>query len=139
MKLDLTAMEKAVAQLEKSLWYLESDAAKNDRGLYEQFRAAAIQGFEYTYELCIKIIRRQLAGIVANPGELREIEFMDLIRTAYEAGIVSNPAAFKMYREMRNITNHTYDENKAEDVIKITGSFLEEVKSIIERIKKRNQ
>jgi nucleotidyltransferase substrate binding protein (TIGR01987 family) len=139
MKLDLSALEKATAQLEKSMKYLGSDAAKNDRDLYEQFRAATIQGFEYTYELCIKTIRRQLARIVANPGELREIEFMDLIRTAYEAGIVANPVSFKTYREMRNITSHTYDEAKAEDVIKITASFMKEVKSTIEQIKKRNQ
>jgi len=49
MKLDLTPLEKALAQLEQSLSCLRSELAAGDSGLRAQFRAAAIQGLERTY------------------------------------------------------------------------------------------
>jgi nucleotidyltransferase substrate binding protein (TIGR01987 family) len=113
--------------------------AKDNNELREQFRSASIQSFEYTYELCIKMIRRQLERIAANPAGLREMEFMDLVRTAYEAGIVENPVSFKLYREMRNITSHTYDGDKAEEIISVTGPFLKEVRFVLDQIKTRNK
>ena len=88
MKLDYSSLEGAVAQLQKSFDYLHSDLARKDAQLREQFRAATIQAFEFSYELAIKAIRRQLALIVANPGELHEIDFADLMRDAADAGIV---------------------------------------------------
>jgi nucleotidyltransferase substrate binding protein (TIGR01987 family) len=113
--------------------------ARTNKDLRDQFRSASIQAFEYTYELCIKMIRRQLEQIVASPAELREMAFMDFIRTAYETGLVENPVSFKLYREMRNITSHTYEVNKAEEIIKVTGQFQKEVKYVLEQIQKRNK
>ena len=88
MKLDYSSLASAVSQLQKSLDYLHSDLARKDADLREQFRAATIQAFEFSYELAVKMIRRQLALIVANPDELREIDFADLMRDAADAGIV---------------------------------------------------
>ena len=139
MKIDYSSYESAIRQLEKSVAFLNSDMAKGNNELREQFRSASIQSFEYTYELCIKMIRRQLERISANPAGLREMEFMDLIRTAYEAGLVENPVSFKLYREMRNITSHTYDGDKAEEIIAVIGSFLKEVRYVLEQIKTRNR
>ena len=60
MKLDYSSLAQAVIQLQKSLDYLHSDLAREDSGLREQFRAATIKAFEYSYELAVKMIRRQL-------------------------------------------------------------------------------
>ncbi len=60
MKIDFSAFEKAIKQLDKSLGFLHSELAQNNPDLYEQFRAAVIQAFEYTFELAIKMLRRQL-------------------------------------------------------------------------------
>ncbi len=49
MKLDYSALEDAVAQLQRSFDYLHGDLARTDSGLREQFRAATIQAFEFTY------------------------------------------------------------------------------------------
>ena len=46
MILDLTALQDSIAALERSLGYLQSDLA-HDPGVREQFRAAAIQAFEF--------------------------------------------------------------------------------------------
>jgi ribosomal protein L29 len=91
MKLDLTPLEKALAQLEQSLSCLRSELAAGDSGLRAQFRAAAIQGLERTYELAVKMIRRQMAQISAVPAELAEMSFKDLIREAADAGLVVDP------------------------------------------------
>ena len=58
MKLDYTSLESAVAQLRKSFDYLHSDLARKDTDLREQFRAATIQAFEFSYELAVRMIRR---------------------------------------------------------------------------------
>jgi nucleotidyltransferase substrate binding protein (TIGR01987 family) len=138
VKIDYSSFESAIGQLEKSLAFLNSEMAKTNVDLREQFRSASIQAFEYTYELCIKMLRRQLEQIAANPGELRQMQFMDFIRTAFESGLVENPTTYKLYREMRNTTSHAYGSDKAEKIISITTPFLKEVKFVLGQLKKRN-
>ncbi|MBI4430306.1 MAG: nucleotidyltransferase substrate binding protein [Candidatus Omnitrophica bacterium] len=138
MKIDCSALEQAVAQLEKSMGFLHSELARKNKDLYEQFRTASIKAFEYTYELALKMIRRQLEQIALNPEELREMAFMDFIRTAYEAGLIREVPVFKAYREKRNITAHTYDADKAEAILSILDSFLHDARYILEELKKRN-
>ncbi|MFA4985924.1 MAG: HI0074 family nucleotidyltransferase substrate-binding subunit [Candidatus Brocadiia bacterium] len=136
--LDCSAFENAISQLEKSMSYLNSDASRNDSNLRDQFRAAVIQAFEFTYELGTKMIRRQLGQIAANPGELREMNFLDLIRTAADAGLVRSVPPFKVYREMRNLTAHTYDGAKAEMVLSSMSSFLEDMRFLLGELQRRN-
>lgn len=138
MVLDLSHLEKAVRQLEKSLSYLNSELARNDSELRDQFRAASIQAFEFTYELAVKLLRRQLEQIVPNPSELRALAFMELIRTGAEAGLVEDVARYRLYREKRNITSHTYDEELAEDVISVVAPFLADARQLLAELKRRN-
>ena len=58
MILDIGPFKKAVSQLEKAIQYAESDMAKNDSDLFEQFRGSTIQAFEYTFELAWKMLKR---------------------------------------------------------------------------------
>jgi nucleotidyltransferase substrate binding protein (TIGR01987 family) len=138
VKLDLSSFEKAVAQLETSLKYLGSDLAQNDESLKAQFRGASILTFEYTYELCAKMIKRQMKEILPNPAEVDGMAFMDMMRSAAEAGLVRDAVKFKMYREKRNITSHTYDVEKAEEVIGVLDEFLQDVRFILAELKRRN-
>lgn len=137
--LDLTPFESAIGQLEKSFDYLHSPSGREDPDLREQFRAATIQAFEYTYELAHKMIRRQLAEIVANPAELREMAFLDLMRTAADAGLIRTAPPFKVYREMRNITSHTYNPDAAEKVVSVVDDFLHDVRFLLEELRSRNR
>ena len=138
MKLDVSSLEKALSQLEQSLSYLRSSLAAGDPGLRAQFRAAAIQGFEYTYELAVKMIRRELAQIVPAPSELAEMAFRDLIRKAADAGLVVDPESYFLYREIRNITAHTYDEAVAERVLSVLEGFRKDVLYLLKELKRRN-
>ena len=138
MKIDVSVFENAIKQTEKSRTFLRSELAQKNGELYEQFRAASIQAFKYTYERALKMLRRQLDQIVVNPSELREMAFMDFIRTAYGAGLVREVSVFKTYREKRNITAHTYDAHKAEEILEVLDSFLQDVRYILDELKKRN-
>jgi nucleotidyltransferase substrate binding protein (TIGR01987 family) len=138
MKLDYSSLQQVLAQLEKSREYLHSDMARQDKDLQRQFRTAAIKSFEYCYELALKLIRRQLEQIVLNPEELREMAFMDFIRTAYESGLVREVPVFKIYREKRNITAHTYDALKADEVLEILDPFIRDAHFVLAELKKRN-
>ncbi|MDE2927594.1 MAG: HI0074 family nucleotidyltransferase substrate-binding subunit [Acidobacteriota bacterium] len=139
MKLDYSSLERAVAQLQKSFDYLHSDLARKDAGLREQFRAATIQAFEFSYELAIKMIRRQLAQIVANPDELKQIDYADLMRDAADAGIVRDVSAYLRYREMRNKTSHTYNVDRAEKTVAAMDEFLRDVRFLLKELERRNR
>ncbi len=136
--LQLTPFEKALDQLRKSLDYLQSPRAKKDPDLHAQFRGACIQAFEYSYELAVKMIRRQLAQVVSNPQDLAQSTFADLIRTAADAGLVKDVKRFIVYRDARNQTSHTYDEVTAEDVIKVIPNFLRDASFLLNQLRKRN-
>jgi nucleotidyltransferase substrate binding protein (TIGR01987 family) len=138
MMLDLTSFDRALKQLHRSLDYLNSEAARADPSLAEQFRSASIQAFEYSYELSIKMIRRQLSQIVANPQTLVQVSFADLIRMAADAGLVSDVKRFTIYRDARNQTSHTYEEQSAADIIRIVPDFFKDASLLLEQLRKRN-
>ena len=76
MKLDLTPMGDAVAQLEEALDIYHSDLALTDPRLKRHLRAAVIQAFEFTYELSFGMLKRYLELASANPSEIDELVFM---------------------------------------------------------------
>lgn len=138
MKLDISPFEKALSQLERSLEYLHSDLAESDDGLREQFRAATIQAFEFSYELGTKMLRRQLEQITPNPAEIRSLAFMDMVRTGAEAGLVRQVPQYRIFREKCNMTSHTYDEAKAEEVLAVLDDFVTEMHFLRDELKRRN-
>ena len=139
MKLDYSPLESAVAQLQRSFDYLHSELALGDLGLYEQFRAATIPAFEFSYELAIRMIRKQLAQIVANPDALREMDFADLMRDAANAGIIRDPPSYMRYRELRNATPHTYNAEQAEETVDAADEFLRDMRFLLQELRERNR
>jgi hypothetical protein len=59
---------RAIAQLEKCPAFAHSPAALADYGLPEQLRNSVIQCFEFTYELCRKILKLYLEEAEASPA-----------------------------------------------------------------------
>jgi nucleotidyltransferase substrate binding protein (TIGR01987 family) len=131
MKLDVSSFEKAIAQLEDALKYCESDIALH-------LRAAAIQAFEFTYELSLKMLKRYLSQTEANPNLMSEITFNELIRKGYEKGLIhSELSVWKEYRRERGTTSHTYDEDKAKEVFEDIPGFLLDAKYLLVQLNKR--
>ncbi len=139
MSLDFTPLGNAINQLEKSLQYSTSNAAKADPGLFEQLRNSVIQCFEFTYELSHKMLKRYLEETTANPEEFDLNTFQNLIRTGNEKGLLrSDWLRWKDYRQARTNSSHAYDGRKAEQVYAIAPDFLEEARHLYKQLTERS-
>jgi len=131
MALDFTPFANAVARLGEGLARYHSDVADS------QIRDGLIQRFEFTYDLAHKMLRRVLEAAAANPAEVDQMTFPTLIRTASEQGLVASDwTAWRTWREMRNITSHTYDEAKALQVVAGIPGFLAEAQAVLARLER---
>jgi len=132
VKLDLTALESALASLGKAI--RRSVAAPED----EEVRDAVIQRFEYTYELCWKMVKRRLEMDVPVPAEVDAMSFRALMREAGERGLVQDVSRWFVYREQRNITSHTYDASKAKSVYETALQFHPDAEALLRELRRRN-
>ncbi|MCL2484577.1 MAG: nucleotidyltransferase substrate binding protein [Endomicrobia bacterium] len=133
MTLDLSSLKKAVTRLKEVLIELEKDNAN------KFIKDAAIQRFEYTYELSYKMLRRFLEIDEHDKQEIKEMGFANIIRTASQRGLLLNDLEkWLAYREKRNITSHVYDENKADDVISVIPDFLKEAEFLLKKLSERS-
>ena len=138
MPLDLTSLQKAVAQVDEALGYCASDLAVGDPKLARHLRAAAIQAFEFTYELSVKMLRRYLEATEPNPAVVDEMTFNELVRRGYERGLLhAELDAWKVFRRDRGTTSHSYDEAKASEVYAGIPAFLAEARVLLAEIEGR--
>lgn len=128
MQLDFSSFVKAVARLDEGLQRYNRDTGDI------QIRDGLIQRFEYAYDLAHKMLRRQLESVSANPDQVDRLSFADLIRTVTEQGLIgSDWSTWRIWREMRSTTSHTYDEDKALQVVEGIPGFLVEAHDLAER------
>ena len=113
MELILAPLQKAVASLDLALRQPKD----------EFIRDAVIQRFEYTYELCWKMIRRQLIEDHGS-SEVTMLSRRELFRMAADYGLIPSVQSWITYHKARNETSHVYDENKAEEVYQVASTFL---------------
>jgi nucleotidyltransferase substrate binding protein (TIGR01987 family) len=132
MALDFSSLRNAVARLGEGLERYARDTGDT------QIRDGLIQRFEFTYDLSHRMLRRALAEAAANPEEIDRMSFPELIRTASEQGFLAGDwSTWRIYREMRNITSHSYDEAKALQVASAIPGFLTEVRELAATLRQR--
>lgn len=120
-RLDLTPLANAIARLRDGLARHRGEPAD------EQLRDGLIQRFEFTYELCHRMLRRFLREGAASPEEVDRMAFQDLIRTAKQQGLLLGDwPAWRGYREMRARTSHAYHADTAAQVAAAIPAFLAE-------------
>ena len=93
--------EKALMQLSKVL----------NEPASEYIRDAAIQRFEFTYELAWKTLQAYLATV-----DLTVLSPKETLKVAYEQGLLKDANAWSELHLQRNLTTHTYDQKLAESV-----------------------
>lgn len=138
MKLDVTALEQAVQEMEDFLKKFRDYETSEDRLLFRMVRAGVIKAFEFTYELSIRFIRRQLSQGSFSTDDINSMDFRDLVRTAADAGLIAETTHWFDYRKMRNITSQIYDEDKAEEVMFGVDDFLGDVRFLLAELIRRN-
>ena len=140
MKLDLSALEAAVAQLEEALRLYDSDTVREFEALRKHMRAAVIQAFEFTYELSVSMTKRYMEQVSADPAEMDRTPFRNLIRMALGQGLLhSGVDSWMIYRKMRGTTSHTYSEQSAAAVFRVAPEFLEEAAYLLHELTSRNE
>jgi nucleotidyltransferase substrate binding protein (TIGR01987 family) len=131
--LDLTSFEKALTSLKVA----ESEYQKDTGNLF--IRDSVIQRYEYTYELCHKMIKRFLLETEFSSQAINEMTFSEIIRTANEKSLLINDiTTWSKFRKMRNVTSHTYDSNIAFDVISVIPGFINEAEYLLQKLQEKN-
>lgn len=117
--LDISSLRKAHASLVAAMAVEPAD--ETQRVLK---RDAVIQRFEYTYELCHKMLKRYLEATSSTPSSIDQMDFRDLLRLAGEAGLITRVEDWFVFRDKRNITSHAYNEAKAQEVFASIPDFI---------------
>ena len=132
-KLNLAPLENAVSRLTEGLARYEKDITDT------QIRDGLIQRFEFSYEISHKMLKRHLEAVSPTPEQFDAMAFADLIRSSNEQGLLLGDwSSWKIYREMRSKTSHTYDEEIAIEVVQGIPAFLEEARHLLKQLQERN-
>ena len=104
----------------------------------ETSEGSVIQAFEFTYELSFRMLRRYLELASANPAEIDELVFNDVVREAYRQALLrSELPEWMEFRRNRGTTSHTYNEEKAQEVFESVPDFLQEARYLLNRLQER--
>ncbi|MDR1104158.1 MAG: nucleotidyltransferase substrate binding protein [Endomicrobium sp.] len=134
MKLDLSPFENALVSLNEAIEKFHED--ESDKFI----RDSVIQRFEYTYEVSYKMLRRFLQLSEYSEGSFDEFVFADVIRTANERNLLlGNLESWIEYRKMRNITSHSYNEEKANAIVSVVPSFAKEAEFLLNKLKEKSK
>ena len=138
--LDLTSLQNAVAQLEEALDLHASELAAKHPRLRLQLRAAAIQAFEFTYELSFRMLCRHLEQVMPNPAAVDKMPFKDIVREAIRRGLIaSDVEEWERFRMFRGTTSHTYNAAKAQLIFEGVPKFLDEARYLLKRLRPETQ
>jgi nucleotidyltransferase substrate binding protein (TIGR01987 family) len=128
-KPSLESLQKAILRLHEGLMRYQQDV--NDT----QIRDGLVQRFEFTYELAHKTLKRYLEFASPSPEVFDSMPFADLIRSANEQDLLmSDWPRWRLFREMRSKTSHTYDEEIALEVVSGIPAFLDEAAYLRDRL-----
>lgn len=127
------SLEDALAVVQDAAWFsLQSDKVQNT------LLAGVVQNFEFVYELSIKMLKRQIELESASPNEVDQASIRDLLRLGGEKTLLADVEAWCKYRQLRNITAHTYDHPKAMLIYENTLVFINDAKEVLQRLEARN-
>ena len=103
--LNTSAFEKALDAFKRSIQvsapYLSD--TKTSMDLKQTLQAGVIQHFEFCYELCWNMIKRQLEIESITPSSIDALSYPELIREGVEKQLIYDAKKWLLYRHQRNI------------------------------------
>ena len=140
MDLDLTSFHKAIYSLDTALKVYQSYLSGYEKhpDFIQTLKAGVVQNFEFTYELSWKFIKRWLE-VNISPTTADGVTRRELFRLAAENLLIIDVSKWMEFNKARNITSHTYDEEKADEVLKTALEFINYVKDLYSAMEERNQ
>jgi nucleotidyltransferase substrate binding protein (TIGR01987 family) len=138
-KLDISALKKAAKAFDNALVFalkVEEKTAETQE-FYEKeiARAAVIQHFEFTYELCWKTMKRYIEMDIGAEADI--LTRKDLSRLSAERRLITSFDQWVEFHQARNKTSHVYDEEVADEVYEIAKTFTNSLKEFILTIEGR--
>ena len=132
MSLDISPLVNAIERLREGLVRHQREPGD------DQLRDGLIQRFEFTYELCHRVLRRFIRQTAATPDDVDRMAFQDLIRTANQQGLLLGDwPAWQRYRDARARTSHAYDAAAAQAVAAAIPGFLAEAEYLRDELQRR--
>ncbi len=130
--IDTSSLSRALATLDEAL------DARTNAPEDKLIRDACIQRFEYTYELAYRTLRRYLEETEQNG--VSDLSFPKLVRLGYDRGLLFESwDVWSKFRDARNITSHTYNEEKALLVTDKIPFFADSVRFLVAQIERQQQ
>ena len=129
--LDLTSLRRALASLDRGC--VRSQAAPED----EELRDAVIQRFEFSYELCWRMLKRRLELDAPVPSDIDRLAFPDVLRVGAEQGLIADVERWLVYRHQRNMTSHVYDADRAWEVYHAALEFADDARLLLAQLEAR--
>ncbi|MBN2676260.1 MAG: nucleotidyltransferase substrate binding protein [Alphaproteobacteria bacterium] len=97
---------------------------------------AAIQRFEYLYQITTKVMQTYLKHT-----EVKEAYaymcFKGILRLVAEKGLIDDPIEWNRFREIRSMTLQAYDLGKAEAIYKVLPIFIQKCEFLLAQLKER--
>jgi nucleotidyltransferase substrate binding protein (TIGR01987 family) len=131
-QIDLSPLADALRQLEVGLAQVETDALPD-----ELLRDGVIQRFEVSHDLALRLLKRTLE--VVFDESVDTMGYNDVLRTAFEHGLIGDVQKWIAYREARNQTSHTYDAATAAEVFSVARPFLADGRELLSRLSDANR
>ena len=138
MSLNLDSIEKSIDALQRSVNISEAEMMNLNPDIKETVRAGVIQNFEVAYEQCWKMIQRWIKENRSTAEAENPRTRKDLFRLAARQGLIADPIPWFEYGESRNLTAHTYDQDKAEEAFLIAKKFVADAQYLLDQLVQTN-
>lgn len=101
-------------------------------------RDSVIQRFEFTYFIALKTLRKYFEGMAFVMEDVQQMTFNQVIRVANQFDLLHFELdKWTEFRQMRNLTSHTYDEEVARKVVAVVPDFCEEVGYLLKQLRSK--
>lgn len=139
MLLDLSSLKKAIDAFEALVQEASEPHALDQlsRAFQEGIQSGVIQHFEFTYELCWKMMKRWLEINIGRDA-IQGIPQRELFRHGVENKLIDDAAVWWAFHQFRNQTSHTYDEEVADEVYNAALDFVQHAKQLYSRLDEKN-
>lgn len=125
--MSLTSLQSALQTLEEGLDQAEATPANL------LLRDGVIQRFEYSVDLCWKLLLRYLHHVAQVPeSDIRTKR--DIFREGARLGLLADPQAWFEYYDARNMTSHSYDSSVASGIYVLARPFSRDAHALLEAL-----
>ena len=138
--LDLTSLEDALSQLSQIAQRSQDESfmSQQDDITRNAIRSGVIKHFAIVYDLCWKFIQRWIRENRTPEDADNPRTRKDLFRLAAKNNLINDPEPWFVYGNARNLTAHTYNAKKADEVYEQAVKLVDDANYLLNKLKETN-